>query len=113
MGAFLAELELTVRAGHGGAGSVHFARRKYQPFGGPDGGDGGDGGSVILAGDRGLDSLDHLRNVKPRGQDGGPGGPNLRSGRAGEDCPLGVPLGTIARCAAAGESEHNSQAAVA
>jgi Predicted GTPase len=42
---------LTVIAGRGGDGSIHFRREKFVPKGGPDGGDGGDGGDVILVAD--------------------------------------------------------------
>ena len=42
---------LTVVAGRGGDGSLHFRREKFVPKGGPDGGDGGDGGDVVLVAD--------------------------------------------------------------
>ena len=42
---------LTVIAGRGGDGSIHFRREKFVPKGGPDGGDGGDGGDVVLVAD--------------------------------------------------------------
>lgn len=90
------ELTLTVRGGAGGAGLSHFARRKYQPFGGPDGGDGGAGGNVLLSGRRDLDDLAALRTVNASASPGGPGGPNLKSGLLGRDFELPVPLGTIA-----------------
>jgi Obg family GTPase CgtA len=96
MAQFVDELAVSVRAGDGGNGLVHFARRKFQPFGGPDGGDGGDGGDVVLIGSRAHDGLEHLRRMRLRGGDGQPGGPNLLIGARGNDCELPVPLGTIA-----------------
>ncbi|MBN2081280.1 hypothetical protein JW859_03635 [bacterium] len=96
MPVFLDEISLMARAGNGGDGSVHFARRKYQPYAGPDGGDGGKGGDVLLVGDRGLDSLEHLRRFKAEAQPGAAGSGNLKIGAGGADCPVAVPLGTIA-----------------
>lgn len=86
---------MVAQAGKGGAGSVHFARIKFQPFAGPDGGDGGKGGDIALVGSRDIDSLEHLRYVPARGTDGNPGGPNKRIGLSGADCELAVPLGTF------------------
>ena len=54
---FVDEARITVKAGDGGAGSVHFRREKFIPKGGPDGGDGGDGGSVYLEASTGEQSL--------------------------------------------------------
>jgi hypothetical protein len=93
---FIDELPIRAQAGKGGDGSVHFARRKYQPFAGPDGGDGGPGGNVVLVGDRNCDALDHLRHLKIRAEDGKPGGGNLVTGATGADFELPVPFGTLA-----------------
>jgi GTP-binding protein len=73
---------LTVIAGMGGDGSMHFRREKYVPKGGPDGGDGGDGGDVVLVAD-------------PRRRDLSGFRPNqkLRAAR-GADAVLPVPVGT-------------------
>jgi GTP-binding protein len=92
---FLDEIALNLRAGKGGDGLVHFARVKYQPFAGPDGGDGGRGGSVVLVCDRAVDDLDHLRHAKLEASSGQPGGPNLMIGPAAPDLELKVPPGTL------------------
>jgi GTP-binding protein len=93
---FLDELNVSVQGGRGGDGCVHFARRKYQPFGGPDGGDGGAGGNVALVGTRQVDSLEHLQYRRLRGAAGGKGEGQLRTGARGADCELEVPPGTLA-----------------
>lgn len=93
---FIDEAGLEAVAGRGGNGCVAFRREMYVPRGGPSGGDGGDGGSVYLVGDRGLNTLYHLRHtpraVAERGRHGE--GSN-RTGRSGDDLELGVPLGTV------------------
>ena len=93
---FVDQVDIHVAAGDGGNGCVSFRREKFVPRGGPDGGDGGRGGSVSLCA-----TLRHntLVNYKfhplfhaPRGANGE--GSN-RSGRAGKDLVLEVPLGTV------------------
>ncbi len=90
------ELDLTVQAGRGGHGAMHFARFKYRPKGGPDGGDGGSGGDVVLVGDASCEGLEHLG---PRNEwvanDGDQGQRNNRQGASSEPLVLKVPLATI------------------
>jgi GTP-binding protein len=92
---FVDQATISVRAGSGGDGCVSFRREKYVPKGGPDGGDGGDGGSVVLVGNRHLQTLadlEYRRSYKAeRGQNGS--GKN-RHGRNGDDVRVPVPLGT-------------------
>jgi GTP-binding protein len=86
---------LTVVAGKGGDGSIHFRREKYVPRGGPDGGDGGDGGDVVLFADPRRRDLSGFRpNQKLRAGRGGVGGARLSNGARGEDAELAVPVGT-------------------
>ncbi len=86
---------LTVIAGRGGDGAIHFRREKFVPKGGPDGGDGGDGGDVVLVADpRRRDLSGFRRNEKLRAGKGGPGGGRLAHGYRGEDAVLPVPVGT-------------------
>src|SRR6059058_1866568 len=86
---------LTVIAGKGGDGSMHFRREKFVPKGGPDGGDGGDGGSVVLVADPRRRDLSGFRpNQKLRAGRGGNGGGSLSSGETGADAVLAVPVGT-------------------
>jgi GTP-binding protein len=87
--------KLTVIAGRGGDGSMHFRREKFVPKGGPDGGDGGDGGDVVLVADPRRRDLSGFRpNQKVRAGKGGAGGSSLSNGARGEDAVLAVPVGT-------------------
>jgi GTP-binding protein len=95
---FIDYIRIYCRSGHGGAGSKHFMRTKYNPKAGPDGGDGGRGGHIILRGNAQLWTLLHLRYFKNVLAENGEGGSsNSRSGKNGEDIIINVPLGTIAR----------------
>lgn len=104
MNSFLDEATIHVQAGDGGAGSMHFHREKFVPFGGPDGGDGGTGGDVILRADRELNTLfSFKRHRRFTAQSGMAGGQNKMRGRAGDDLVVPVPVGTIVRDADTGE----------
>jgi GTP-binding protein len=86
---------LTVVAGRGGDGSIHFRREKYVPRGGPDGGDGGHGGDVVLVADSRRRDLSGFRpNQRLRAGRGEVGGGRLSNGARGEDAVLTVPVGT-------------------
>jgi GTP-binding protein len=86
---------LTVIAGRGGDGSIHFRREKFVPKGGPDGGDGGNGGDVVLFADPRRRDLSGIRsNQKVRAGKGGSGGGRMSNGADGEDAVLAVPVGT-------------------
>jgi hypothetical protein len=100
---FLDRITLQLKAGNGGDGAVHFARIKYQPFAGPDGGDGGNGGSVVLVGDRTLEGLDHLRTANTTAPGGQPGSGNQKIGATAPDLEIGVPLGTVVEDQATGD----------
>jgi GTP-binding protein len=87
--------KLTVVAGRGGDGSMHFRREKFVPRGGPDGGDGGQGGDVVLVAETRRRDLSGIRpNQKLRAGKGGPGRGQLSHGADGEDAELKVPVGT-------------------
>lgn len=103
---FIDYIRIFCRSGHGGAGSKHFMRTKFNPQAGPDGGDGGRGGHIILRGNKNLWTLLHLRyykNVHAENGEGGSG--NNCTGRSGKDVIIEVPLGTIARDEETGEKE--------
>ncbi|HOC47959.1 MAG TPA: GTPase ObgE [Bacteroidales bacterium] len=95
---FVDYVKIFCRSGKGGAGSAHLRHEKSKPKGGPDGGDGGRGGDVILRGNSQLWTLLHLKYTKHLfAGHGGSGSSNQKSGAAGEDIFIDVPLGTVAR----------------
>ncbi|MES2647732.1 MAG: GTPase ObgE [Bacteroidota bacterium] len=98
MSNFIDYIRIYCRTGHGGAGSRHFARTKFNATAGPDGGDGGRGANIILKGNAQLWTLLHLRYYKNViAEDGTGGDKNLMTGRDGKDIIIEVPLGTIAK----------------
>jgi len=95
---FIDLIRIFCRSGHGGAGSKHFMRTKFNALAGPDGGDGGRGGHIILRGNMNLWTLLHLRYFKNvHAENGESGSGNNCTGRSGKDVIIEVPLGTIAR----------------
>lgn len=93
---FVDEASISVQAGRGGNGIASFRREKYIPFGGPNGGDGGDGGNVVLVADRNLNTLVDFRYTKNyRAQNGQSGMGQQKTGAAGEDLLIPVPVGTV------------------
>ena len=93
---FVDEVDIHVQSGHGGSGSLSFRREKFVPRGGPDGGNGGVGGSVYAVADPHRNTLVHFQfNPDYKAQRGGNGAGALRSGRAGKDLEIPVPVGTL------------------
>ncbi len=92
---FLDQAKIFVRSGDGGAGAVSFRREKFIEYGGPDGGDGGRGGDVWIEAVEGLNTLiDYRYRQHFRAGTGVHGMGKNRSGPAGEDVLLKVPVGT-------------------
>lgn len=103
---FVDQIRIYCKSGHGGAGSRHFMRTKYNATAGPDGGDGGRGGHIILKGNKNLWTLLHLRYFKNVFAENGEGGSgNNCTGRSGKDVIIEVPLGTIAIDEESGKKE--------
>lgn len=93
---FIDKAVITVKAGSGGNGAVSFRREKYVAAGGPDGGDGGHGGHIVFMPDDGLNTLSDFRyKRKYAAEPGQNGGANRCFGRAGADCVIRVPRGTL------------------
>jgi GTPase len=94
---FVDQIRIFCKSGHGGAGSRHFMRTKFNAQAGPDGGDGGRGGHIILKGNKNLWTLLHLRYHKNViAENGVNGSKNNCTGAFGKDIIIDVPLGTIA-----------------
>ncbi|MEK9638206.1 MAG: GTPase ObgE [Pelagibacteraceae bacterium] len=92
---FLDQAKIYIKAGNGGPGSASFRREKFIEFGGPDGGDGGDGGSIIFESERNLNTLIDFRYAQHfKAEDGKPGTKRKKTGAAGKDLVIKVPVGT-------------------
>src|SRR2546421_530100 len=86
---------ITVKAGNGGNGSVHFKRNAQTAKGGPDGGNGGNGGNVYF---QGVNDILGLRQFQFRkviqAENGINGARQNLFGRNGEDTYIQIPFGT-------------------
>lgn len=86
---------ITLKAGNGGNGSVHFFRTGHNPFGGPDGGNGGKGGDIYVTATHNVSDLSQFSFKKEiKAADGGDGKGKKMHGKNGEDKEILVPLGT-------------------
>ncbi len=92
---FLDESKIFIQSGDGGDGCVSFRREKFIEYGGPDGGAGGKGGSVYVEAVENLNTLiDYRYQQHFKGARGQHGMGRNRSGAAGADVFLKVPVGT-------------------
>jgi GTP-binding protein len=92
---FLDECKIYLKSGDGGRGAASFRREKFIEFGGPDGGDGGRGGDVVIEAVANLNTLiDYRYQQHFRAQNGRGGAGANRTGAAGFDAVLKVPVGT-------------------
>jgi GTP-binding protein len=90
------EVTISIKAGNGGNGAVHFIRNARTAKGGPDGGNAGNGGSVYFVGVDDIAALREFRFKKNlEAETGINGGRQNLYGRNGEDLLVKVPFGTI------------------
>ncbi len=86
------EIEISIVAGHGGAGKVSFGRMSKS---GPDGGNGGRGGDVYITVTSDLFALNQFsKNKKVRADDGLHGKSDRKSGTDGLPLEIKLPIGT-------------------
>lgn len=94
--AFVDELKIHMKAGHGGDGVVRWRHEKGKEFSGPSGGNGGKGGDIYAVGSRDLGLLARYRNTKEFvSESGGAGEKNSRHGKNGEDLDIEFPVGSV------------------
>ncbi len=95
MAAFIDEITLHIRAGHGGNGVVRWRHEKGKDKAGAAGGNGGWGGDVIIRGIRNLNILANYRNVKEvAAQNGAHGMKFSQDGKQGENLIVDFPVGS-------------------
>src|SRR5215510_9938628 len=93
---FVDEVDIHVEAGHGGRGCLAFRREKFVPRGGPSGGDGGHGGSIYIVASPHTNTLINYRfHPEFDAERGQHGQGSNRTGHAGSDLELAVPIGTL------------------
>lgn len=89
---FIDEVEIILSGGHGGPGRVSFLPGKKS---GPDGGNGGKGGDVYITVTPDLLALNRFsRETLLLAEDGEMGGKNNKTGAAGKDLEIPMPIGT-------------------
>lgn len=92
---FLDQCKIYLRSGAGGDGCCSFRREKFIEYGGPDGGDGGRGGSIVFEAVAGLNTLIDFRYKQHfKAERGHHGMGRNRTGAAGADLVIPVPVGT-------------------
>lgn len=89
---FTDEIEIDLKAGHGGPGKVGFFPGIHS---GPSGGDGGKGGDLYVYANPRISNLNHFVGKKfISAEDGQMGEGNNMSGANGKDLEIGLPLGS-------------------
>src|SRR5215467_6651795 len=93
---FVDEVDIHVTAGAGGRGCLAFRREIRVPRGGPSGGDGGHGGYIYIVASPHTNTLINYRfHPEFSAERGSHGQGSNRTGHAGADLELAVPIGTL------------------
>lgn len=94
--AFVDEVTLDIKSGHGGNGVVRWLHEKGKEFSGPSGGNGGKGGDVYIRAVRDFGILARYRNHKRfESGNGADGERNSMHGKDGDDLTIDLPIGSI------------------
>ncbi len=87
------EVNITLRAGHGGVGKVSFYPKEKA---GPDGGNGGRGGDLYVKATSDITALNQYANKKMiEAENGEMGGSFLKFGKDGKDATYTFPVGSL------------------
>jgi GTP-binding protein len=90
------EVHISVKAGDGGNGIVHFYTDRWRPKGGPDGGNGGKGGDVYFVAVSDISRLQQFRHAKKYSAENGQNGmANQMTGKNGQDLVIDIPVGSV------------------
>lgn len=93
--AFIDEIQVHIKAGHGGDGVVRWRHEKGKDKAGAAGGNGGRGGDVYVRGIRNLHILSNYKHVKEfAAKDGGIGLKDSMYGKYGDDLTIDLPIGS-------------------
>jgi len=102
--AFIDEIQVRIKAGHGGDGVVRWRHEKGKDKAGAAGGNGGRGGDVYVRGIRNLHILSNYKHVKEfAATNGGIGLKNSMYGKYGEDLTIDLPIGSSIKNLATGK----------
>ncbi len=94
--AFIDEITIHARAGHGGNGVVRWRHEKGKEFSGASGGNGGRGGNVFVLAVRDMHRLAAYKHVKEFAATAGEDGQKeSRHGSDGNDVVIELPVGSI------------------
>lgn len=103
--AFVDEITVHIRAGHGGNGVVRWRHEKGKDKAGAAGGNGGFGGDVYVRGVRNLNILAKYLHIKGfNATDGGHGFRDSMDGKAGEDLVIDFPIGSTVKNLSTGKT---------
>lgn len=87
------EININFKAGNGGDGKVSFYKGKRR---GPDGGNGGKGGNIYITATSDIYALSSLsKTTKIKAENGQDGASTKKSGKAGKNLEIKLPIGTV------------------